>query len=586
MSTENSRLSDPSEDFSNKVKDLLTSYETAKLSILFKTDGTDEILDRSSWSLVPMICTHLTDENKKTRNSFFLTCEELLQIFADRCNPSETVLLFLEQAESLPDDVRFCALLKPLEISLKRGDMSKSIEWVVSTIRAYAEDLPLPENTNPEAVSPGDEEDPVIDRLTTTLRSILDFLSPLIEIALDRVNSDPREVKVLMNLINIHLNLFSKPFSHLDINPEDSSSVFRVMTSQILRLETNPIKFFEIIENRIHKRINKLDPEPKIDLYNLQVQLFDMEVSDLTYANFFFTLMMSLESCQQLPQVYHPLYIMNCCIYLGNHLLKQPEYVLVTRGLRFLEGILNRVPEESIQPEALQLAIHGDLFSSISQVMIYCDSSRERQLALGVFQGYIRRFSMAGRYRVLWMLYDRTKHSGLLALIINIFKSSIIISLDRGDKEFLRKLEPIFKRIFRLPHGSVSDLVEMSDEIIAALNLLRFLVIRDTNNSTGIWKVLKSIQGYLKELRDGVDLARAHWKVKLRDLQEENGKRRRIETQVSVVVGGQELPDMPVREKIKFCYQAINALDVIESIVVRVNECIDTNPMKKLTIIS
>ncbi|XP_015127928.1 glomulin [Diachasma alloeum] len=579
---------DSPEEFSTSIKNLLTTCEPQNLSQYFKTHGTEEILDKTSWSLVPTICTYLTDENLRARNDFFTTCEELLQIFAEKCNPAETVLLFLEQAENLSDDVRFRALLKPLEISLRRGDVSRSIDWVVSTIRAYAEDLPHPENVNPQTIDPKAPEDPVIERLTTTHRAILDFLSSVIDAALERTDSSPKGVKVLMNLVNIHLNLFSKPFCHVDVKAEDNSSVFHLTILQLLRLETNPLKFLKIVEDRSHRRVKRLNPEAgDNDIYNLEAQLLDLEVSDLTYANFFFTLISSESLFRRLPQVYHPHYVMNCCLYLGNCLLQQPEYVLVSKGLRLVEVALKRVPEESIQPEALELTIHKELFSSISQVMIYCDSSGERQLALGVFQGHIKRFSMRARCIVLQQLYETTKHSGLLALIISILKSSIIISLDRGDEDFLGKMEGIFKRIFRLPHGCASDLVELSDEIIAALNLLRFLVIRDKSNATGVWRLMRGLQkGYLKELRDGVDLARAHWKVKVKDLEKQARRgglgRERMEAEVSVIVGGQELPDMPVGEKIKFCYQALNAVDVIESIVIRVNECADNNPMKNV----
>ncbi|XP_063988428.1 glomulin-like [Diachasmimorpha longicaudata] len=581
---------DTPEDFIASVKHLLTTYEPQNLSEYFSIYQTNDILNQTSWSLVPVICAYLTEENLRTRKDFFRTCQRLLLIFADKCNPAETVLIFLEQVENLSDDVRFVSLLKPIELSLRKGDLSKSIDWVVSTIRAYAEDLPQVENINPEMISPDAPEDPIIERLTTIHREILNFLSSVVDISLNKKQSKRENVKIIMNLLNIHLNLFSKPFCHLNVKAEDTSSVFYLMISQMLILEKNPLKFLKIIEDRSHKRVKNFTSEAKKnDLYNLELQLFDLEVSDLTYANFFLTLISSESLFRQLPQVYHPHYIMHCCFYLATCLLKQPEYILISKGLRLVESALMRVAEESIQPDGLQLTRYNDLFTSISQVMIYCDSSVERQFALHVFQECIKRFSIRARYMVIRQLYETTKHSGLLALIINILKSSIIISLDREDVNFIEKMEWIFERIFSLPHGCVSDFVELSEEIIAALNLLRFLVIRDKSNITGIWKFMRDIQnGYLKEVRDGVELAKAHWKMKVKDL-EVLVKRKGLEyertvVKVSIIVGGQELPDMPLRQKMEFCYQAINALDVIESIVIRVNECVRSLWTSRITL--
>ncbi|XP_053598776.1 glomulin [Microplitis demolitor] len=590
------------DNFVKKIKTLLNEKKCNEAFeyLLEISDG--EILDQRSWELVPTVVEFLNEDNYLNNLNVFNICEKILETVAVKCNPNETVLLFLEQVEDFENDFRFHALLNPLAKSLTKADLDKVIEWVVSTIRSYSENLPLPSNKKPSEIIVDEHgrsdklstklkyQDPASKRLTTTYQSISSFLEYVINKCIN-LNSN-HNTKISMYLLNLHLTLFGKPFSNLNISGNNELRIYESSIIQMSLLTGNLMKFLKIIEERSFKRITKSIEERRIDIDNipsLEIQLFDVEISDLAYANFYFILTTSETLSHLIPQVYHPHYLMNTLFYLANYLIKQPEYNLLSKGLRLIAKILERLDIESVSQKYVESAVHRNLFSSLTQVMVYCDSMPERKMALDIFCNYIERFTIRARYSLIIHLYETSNHSGLLALIISILKESIIKSLDsRSPCEYFigDKLAVILHRICKLPNGSTSDLVEISDELIAALNLLRFLILRDKSNITGIWTIIKTIKdNFLEPLREGIELSRAHWKVKINELEEKKINQHRkneIVDDISVTVGGENLPKMPIEETIKFCYSALNALDIMECILTRTNECIETHHFYKL----
>ena len=60
--------------------------------------------------------------------------------------------------------------------------------------------------------------------------------------------------------------------------------------------------------------------------------------------------------------------------------------------------------------------------------------------------------------------------------------------------------------------------------ILAALNLLRYLLLRDpiSKNQTGVWSGLDDVESvYLAQLHTGLDLSRAHYDQRLKQVREE-----------------------------------------------------------------
>jgi len=71
-----------------------------------------------------------------------------------------------------------------------------------------------------------------------------------------------------------------------------------------------------------------------------------------------------------------------------------------------------------------------------------------------------------------------------------------------------------------LPQGVTSDLCAHSSRIISSLNLIRFLLLRDGSvNKTGIVELFPRLESsLLHPLRKALDLSKAHYDLKLKEL--------------------------------------------------------------------
>lgn len=564
----------------NKLKEALDLFEGSSY------DSTTEL----SWDIVHTTSSYLTEQNATCNRELVECCTTILNAIAEKCNPSEMVLAFLEQVEDAADDVRFCIILNAVGKSLSRmPDKTKAIEWCIGTIRSYVESLPVPERGSKENAA-------IVNRIQNVYTTVISFLEPLVNEA-ELENADTKHSVILRDyLLSGLIFLLGRPLSHLQ-ERETEVCLNEPLPEKIIMLMNRIIGdllwFLHIANTRSKKNYSKKVKDE--ESCNLKVTLFELNenVPDLAYANLYFYVVTKLHLWEKVPQVYDFPYIFQACIYLIIKLLQQQENVLIAKGLNLMDHLLKRITKRSLTSELLELNIYTELLDVLVKVMLYCDRDEERKKALNAFQEYIEMFNMQARYFIVLRLYQTSDHSGLLSLITGIFKASIIECLRATPSApyFLgNNLESLLKLACKLPHGSASDLVELSDEIISSLNLLRFLFLRDTQNETGIWNLADKLESdYLNPLREGINLCKAHWKVKIKDLENQqktqrtsdNAEIEKADAEITLIVGGERLPAMSVPKKISICHQAVNGLDVMESILIRVNECIANNPFKQ-----
>lgn len=566
------------EEFIRQLNNHLEENNLDKALKLFEESDYCNIIRDHSWDIVPIVSSLLTAENMKSNKDLVDCCTEILNCIVEKCNPSETVLELLEQIEGPEDDVKFCTIFNVLrKCFAKMDDKTKAIEWCTSTIRSYIESLPLPETES--------ENNPAnINQIKNVYEAVILFLEALVR------ESRSEDVVLRDYLASTLIFLMEKPLCCI----KEKELASRCIPERIVTLTSQTtgdlLWFLNIVNKRsIESKFKKKNTRQEST--NLKVTLFELNenMSDLAYANFYYYVITNPNLWETVPQVYNPNYVFQVCGYLVIKLLEQE---LIAKGLNLMGEILKRIARNSLTSNLLELSMYFDLFDILVKVMIYSNNDKERKLALNTFQEYVKMFDIEARYLIVLRLYQISEHSGLLSLTTGICKDCIIecIQAKPPIPYFLgSNLETLLKLACKLQHGSSSDLVELLDEVIAGLNLLRFLFIRDKNNQTGIWNLVDQLEkDYLKPLRKGIDLCRAHWKVKTKDLEEqkkthkvtENIELENSDAEVTLTVGGENLPAMPIQEKISFCYQAVNGLDVMESILIRVNECIASNPFK------
>ncbi|XP_020287022.1 glomulin [Pseudomyrmex gracilis] len=575
-----------SQTFVKRFTDLLRDRKLEEVLRLFITED-PKIIDNSMSEIVSVATSYLTESNAQYEQELFECCKTVLVIIAEKYNPMETILEFLGYIEFSNNDTKFCAILEPLRICMiKMNEKSKTIEWCFSTIKSYIEELPMPNSTT--------DEDAVSDRIMKVYKHIIWFLEPIIQEAV-KINCTLEEGSLLGDyLLSFLISLHGKPFCYINrksTQKETYKKLVEEMITSTFCLTEDILYFLDIVSKRKKTIQRQVQDISHIESYKRSI-LFQQQdnISNLAYANFYFHVITKKNLWRNVPQVYNPYYILEICMHFFKILLCKEEEILISNGLTFMESVLKRILPRSVDTDILELPIYLDLFKPLINIMVYCNNEVERKKALHIFQEYIEIFNMRARYSVLSYLYKISEiSSGLMSLITNIFKSSIIECLNSTPQnpQFLGKnLELMLKKACNLPHGSTTDLVEISDEVITTLNLLRFLYIKDKHNETGIWCITNELKdNYLKPMREGIDLCKTHWRVKMRDLEQQKKNYtkihdynmiKKVDAEVTLTIGGQQLPVMPLPEKISFCHRAINGLDVMESILIRVNECIET----------
>ena len=161
-------------------------------------------------------------------------------------------------------------------------------------------------------------------------------------------------------------------------------------------------------------------------------------------------------------------------------------------------------------------------------------------------------------------------HSGLKGWVVSKMKDlalSTAAGEDAGRKAAL--FGPQFKRLclrtFRLERGAGTDLLQVSDEVMAALSFLYCLKSRGVPGADEVLCELRPT--FLAQLEAGLGAARAHYRGQL----EEAG---RAEAEgdgedVSVTVSGQTLPPMGRGEMKDVVAAALNTLDLMEMSLAR-----------------
>uniref|UniRef100_A0A8C6YUX6 Glomulin, FKBP associated protein n=1 Tax=Nothoprocta perdicaria TaxID=30464 RepID=A0A8C6YUX6_NOTPE len=112
--------------------------------------------------------------------------------------------------------------------------------------------------------------------------------------------------------------------------------------------------------------------------------------------------------------------------------------------------------------------------------------------------------------------------------------------------------------------------------IMASLNLLRYLMIKDGeyDNQTGVWTMLAKIeQNFLKPLRVGLNMSKAHYEAEIKNKKE--NRRGCSNTVCSVTVSGEKLPAMTTEMQLQVLRSALFTFDLIESVLARVEELIE-----------
>ena len=120
-----------------------------------------------------------------------------------------------------------------------------------------------------------------------------------------------------------------------------------------------------------------------------------------------------------------------------------------------------------------------------------------------------------------------------------------------------------------------TDLMQESTKIVAILNLIRFILLRDKANQTELFDSIKS-SPYLKEdLEDAVKLAKAHYELEYRNLMSDSGEKMSQQKFQVCTPKNEHMKEPTINDKCESVKAALQSIDLIESLRVRNKEILE-----------
>lgn len=211
------------------------------------------------------------------------------------------------------------------------------------------------------------------------------------------------------------------------------------------------------------------------------------------------------------------------------------------------------------------------------KLLIYSPSKRNRQNALKILRSYLLKFVTAGRYLLIKHIMNTSNHKGLIGYLTTFYKDIIFESLT-APTSYIKGTNfknILFNHICKLDKGVESDISESSDQIIAALNFLFGILLRDQNNVTGIKDMIPTIEnGYLGDLRKALDLSRAHFKAEIDRVKASKQEQTPDSHSLEILNDPAPLEEITKEKKVEMLYSALSVFDLIDFHLARVNDVI------------
>ncbi|XP_015356377.1 glomulin isoform X1 [Marmota marmota marmota] len=541
---------------------------TDQLIAIIQNEKNKVIIKTMGWNLVgPVVRCLLWNDKDDKRKDYFLMLDLLVKL----CNPKELLLGLLELIEE-PSGKQISQiillLLQPLQTVIQklRNNKAYSVGLALSTLWSQLSLLPVPYSK--EQIQTDDYG------LCQCCKALIEFTKPFVEEVInDKENKENEKLKdELLKFCFKSLKCPLLTAQFLEQSEEAGSDPFRCFASEIIGfLSAIGHPFPKIIFNHGRKKRtwDYLEVEEEEDK-----QLAD-SMASLAYLVFVQGI-----SIDQLPMVLSPSYLLQFNMGHIEVFLQRTEESVFSKGLELLENGLLRIEDNSILYQYLEIKSFLTVPQGLVKVMTLCPIETLRKKSLAMLQLYINKLDSQGKYTLFRCLLNTSNHSGVEAFIIQNIKNQIDLSFKKTKNKWFTgpQLISLLDLVLFLPEGAETDLLQNSDRIMASLNLLRYLVIKDNENNsqTGLWTELGKIENnFLKPLHTGLNMSKAHYEAEIKNSQENSQAVQKSKDRCSVTVGGEEIPNMPPEMQLKVLHSALFTFDLIESVLARVEELIE-----------
>lgn len=554
--------------------------------------------------ILNLLMFHLKHETFTANPELYQTAEVLVKATAEHANAQDMVMEFMDRLDRVDDDNVLISLMKGLQVVLLRLPERKSlsIEWCLTPLVNYVKRMPVPDHLHTTIVPeklPFLESDPLIDRILQLHLILLLFLEPIVQqIVANRSQEwttrsleNTRQnvlIHVLLNLLDTHLNRIYVPYNpHKETNTyiRQCREQLSVMLTQLLG--SDPFYLLPFIERRICYPIKVDDDDTVTDMKKTNVFIVANKTTILSYGHYFHTFLVHELATDDMPKIYKGDYVWAKFMYLVTEMVKSEDQNVQMKGIEMGQKLLQVVNKEDSNgdrrsDEYLELIVFESFFERMIQLMTYSESEMIRKTAVKYTETLIMSFNDRGRMIILENLFkEYAENKGLSGYLPILYKNMVVEELNRkgeGESVAAQYSGPVFhkmllKYICKLAEGEKTNILDCSDRILAALNLIRFIVLRDRSNRTSFWDIRKELEEhFLDKLRLAIDLSRAHYEHYKKNIEED--KEIEEDQTINLSMYGMEMPELSKEQKLLAMNNCLNSFDLMDSLLARVNDCI------------
>uniref|UniRef100_A0A8B9MGJ0 Glomulin, FKBP associated protein n=1 Tax=Accipiter nisus TaxID=211598 RepID=A0A8B9MGJ0_9AVES len=512
----------------------------AQLLEVIQNEKNKVIIKNMGWNLIsPLVrCIFMYKQEDDKREH----CLKILDQLAQLCNPKELFLGLLEQIEQASGE-QACQtvmlLLQPLQTVLLKLQNKKAYSLGLSLAMIMNQLTPLPVPYTKQQI----QEDKL--GLCQCCNAVVDFTKPFVNEVIKNMekSSEYNDMELKEELLKFCMKCLKYP-------------LLTAQLEQLEGIEEHPFRHFatEIIVSAVKINCNVCKSSGNQEFADIERKNSADSLACLSYLMF-----VQHFGIDCFPMVFSPSYLLQCNMTHIEVLLK---------------SCLLRMEDNSLLHQYLELRDFINVPQDLVKVMTLCPIEHLRKKSLHILQLFIDKFDTEGKYTLFRCLLKTSNHAGVEGYIIKNIKDQIHLSLTRACDNIWftgHHLISLLDLVLLLPEGAETDLLQNSDRIMASLNLLRYLVIKDceSDNQTGVWTTLAKIeQNFLKPLHVGLNMSKAHYEAEIKNKKEN----RRV---CSVTVSGEKMPAMTTEMQLQVLHSALFTFDLIESVLARVEELIE-----------
>ncbi|XP_025913479.1 glomulin isoform X4 [Apteryx rowi] len=491
----------------------------AQLLEVVQNEKNKVIIKNMGWNLIcPLVrCILVYKQEDDKREHCLKILDQLVQL----CNAKELFLGLLEQIEQTSGE-QVCQtvmlLLQPLQTVLFKLQNKKAYSVGLSLAMIMNQLTPLPVPYTKQQI----QEDKL--GLCQCCNAVVDFAKPFVNEVVKNMekSSECNDMELKEELLKFCMKSLKYPLLTAQLEQLESieEHPFRRFATEIIDILWDMRELIPLVFLHHKGRSPSWENEEFVDIEQKNSADSLACLSYLMFVQYF--------GIDCFPMVFSPSYLLQCNMTHIEVLLKRTEESVLSKGLDLFESSLLRMEDNSLLHQYLEFSDFITVPQNLVKVMTLCPIEHLKVCDNSWFTGH-----------------------------------HLISLLDL---------------VLLLPEGAETDLLQNSDRIMASLNLLRYLIIKDNeyNNQTGVWTMLAKIeQNFLKPLHVGLNMSKAHYEAEIKNKKENRREAHNSNTVCSVTVSGEKMPAMTTEMQLQVLRSALFTFDLIESVLARVEELIE-----------